>query len=249
LKFTEAKLPKIEQITSHFYYFMEFLNGGSLYWNLKKKAFNEEEVIFYSAQILCAILFLHSKQIIHQDIKLQNVLLDSNGNAKLCDFNLSSKITTLRPVDYECGTIMYKSPESFAPAVLEYSIDFWSFGVCIFKMFTKSYPFKNKIMIKDPIQKIPNMNEVKVKARRYKLSKFFSQNDRNKISQVACDFISRLLNKNKNERLGNNKVDNSDIKNEPFFASIDWNKLENGQLEPPIKSNLVIIGFLNLIFY
>ena len=64
---------------------------------------------------------------------------------------------------------------------------------------------------------------------------------------MAQQKIKVVLNKNKIERLGNNKVDNSDIKNEPFFASIHWNKLENGQLEPPIKPNLVIIDFLSLI--
>jgi len=58
-------------------------------------------------------------------------------------------------------------------------------------------------------------------------------NNKYSVSEISCDFVSRLLNKNLNERLGNKK-NNEYIKNEPFFSIIDWNILENGQLEPPI---------------
>ncbi len=62
---------------SSFIYLMEFLNGGSLEWNLKEKEkyFNEKTIIFYSAQILCGILFLHNKQIVHNDINKTRVLV------------------------------------------------------------------------------------------------------------------------------------------------------------------------------
>jgi serine/threonine protein kinase len=142
---------------------MEFLNGGSLLWNLKKqKYFNEETVCFYSAQILCGILFLHSKQIIHQDIKLENVLLDSNGNAKLCDFTLCLKINeniSEKTEREECGTLPYRSPESFKLEYTDYSIDFWSFGICIYTMFTNNFPFQNEESIRDLNIKIPIINK------------------------------------------------------------------------------------------
>ena len=214
---------------------MEFLNGGSLEWNLKQKPFKEKKVIFYSAQLLCAILFLHSKQIIHRDIKLENILLDSNGNAKLGDFGICTKIIK-RPND--CGTLYYKSPESFQTNYLNYSTDFWAFGVCVYRMFTGQYPFENKNQIKDDTS-IPDLNETR---KLYLLvPSIFSSpilNNKYSVSEISCDFVSRLLNKNLNERLGN-KENNEYIKNEPFFSSIDWNKLENGQLEPPINPKLV----------
>ena len=55
-----------------------------------------------------------------------------------------------------------------------------------------------------------------------------------------------MVKKNKNERLGT-KIDNRNIKNEPFFNSIDWYKLENGELNPPINPNLVFILFDSFI--
>jgi len=104
---------------------MEFLNGGTLEWNIKnkRKYFNEQTVIFYSAQILCGILFLHSKQIVHQDIKLENVLLDSNGNAKLCDFTFCKKLNNIK--EKVIGTTKYQSPESFEPICANFTTDFW----------------------------------------------------------------------------------------------------------------------------
>ena len=217
---------------------MEFLNGGSLEWNLKQKPFKEKKVIFYSAQLLCAILFLHSKQIIHRDIKLENILLDSNGNAKLGDFSLCIKMTHLTAYKDIVGTALYKSPESFKTNYLNYSTDFWAFGVCVYRMFTGQYPFENKNQIKDDTS-IPDLNETR---KLYLLvPSIFSSpilNNKYSVSEISCDFVSRLLNKNLNERLGN-KENNEYIKNEPFFSSIDWNKLENGQLEPPINPKLV----------
>ncbi len=239
-----------EQITSYFFNFMELLNGGSLDWHLKRKCFSHKKVIFYSAQILCAIFFLHSKKIVHLDIKLENVLLDSNGNSKLCDFGFCKEITN-EPINFECGTPALRSPESFRSSVLEYSFDFWSFGVCIFLMFTQSYPFENEEMIVDLNKEMPDLNETRTETQlKLGVSSIYLpeiiKEDKYKISNEACDFVSRLLKKNKNERLGT-KIDNRNIKNEPFFNSIDWYKLENGELNPPINPNLVFILFDSFI--
>jgi serine/threonine protein kinase len=144
-------------------------------------------------------------------------LLDSIGNAKLCDFSFCTPKITLKPNEPRCyGTYEYKSPESFVSSFLEYSIDFWSFGVCIFIMFTNAYPFQKEKHTKDSNKKVPNLNET-LKRSQNKLSRLFNGNNKNsKISQVACEFVSKLLNKNINERLGN-KLDNTDIKKMIIF--------------------------------
>ena len=223
-----------QELTSYIFNFMEYLNGGTLEWNLLNHppAFNEKQVIFYSAQILCAILFLHNKQIIHRDIKLNNILLDSNGNAKLCDFSFCTPKIILNPNGFICfGTIEFKSPESFLNTFLDFSQDYWSFGICIFIMFTRFYPFIKIDDIKDCTKAIPNLNETRKRSQKIKFRLF--KKDEVQISQIACDFVSKLLNKNINERL----INKEEIKNDPFFASINWNKLQNGQIEPPIKPN------------
>ena len=115
---------------------MEYLNGGSLSWHLHKlKMFKEKQVKFYTAQILCGIQYLHSKQIVHRDIKLKNVLLDSIGNAKICDFGSCGKMKSTLST-FKRGTPLYRAPESLVSGALNYSSDYWSLGVCTFKMLT-----------------------------------------------------------------------------------------------------------------
>ena len=91
---------------------------------------------------------------------------------------------------------------------------------------------------------MPDLNDAREKHKNKGLNMMpslcfsFRPSNTDKISDTACNFVSRLLKKKLGERLGN-KGDNQCIKSEPFFSSIDWNLLENGQLKPPINPNLV----------
>ena len=78
------------QDVKHLYLEMEFLVGGDLMSQLiKKDIFTEYEAKFYTAQIISAIEFVHSKGCIHRDIKPDNILIDKDGFIKLSDFGLS----------------------------------------------------------------------------------------------------------------------------------------------------------------
>jgi serine/threonine protein kinase len=91
-------------------------------------------------------------------------------------------------------------------------------------MLTGEYPFDKDEDVENVNCKMPDPND-KIKAKT------------NEIDQNACDFVSKLLVKNLQERLISKEL----IKNDPFFSEIDWIKLEKGQIEPPIKPDLVII--------
>jgi len=78
------------QDVKHLYLEMEFLVGGDLMSQLiKKDIFTEYEAKFYTAQIISAIEYVHSKGCIHRDIKPDNILIDKDGFIKLSDFGLS----------------------------------------------------------------------------------------------------------------------------------------------------------------
>lgn len=69
---------------------MDFLNGGELFYHLRREGrFNEPRTVFYAAEILLALECLHKNNIIYRDLKPENVLLDSDGHIKLTDFGLS----------------------------------------------------------------------------------------------------------------------------------------------------------------
>ena len=69
---------------------MEFINGGDLFYHLRKaKRFNNARAQFYAAEILLSLEFMHSVGIIYRDLKPENVLIDHEGNIKIIDFGLS----------------------------------------------------------------------------------------------------------------------------------------------------------------
>ena len=124
-----------------------------------------------------------------------------------------------KKVESPAFTLLYRSPELIDSNYLDYSIDYWSFGVCAYLMLTGSYPFEDK-EINDIHHIMPDPNE-----------KRLIKDEKNKINKISCDFVSKLLNKNLNERL----IIKEEIKIHPFFSKIDWNQLENGKKNPPIK--------------
>ena len=69
---------------------MEYVNGGELFFHLSKdKKFSEERAKFYIAEIVHAMTYLHKRNIIYRDLKLENLLLDSDGHIKIIDFGLA----------------------------------------------------------------------------------------------------------------------------------------------------------------
>ena len=69
---------------------MDFLNGGELFWHLRKDMkFSEKRARLYAAEIVCAIENLHANGIIYRDLKPENIILDSTGHLKITDFGLS----------------------------------------------------------------------------------------------------------------------------------------------------------------
>ena len=69
---------------------MEFVNGGELYFHLKRaKRFAEELIRFYASELVVALKYIHNLNIIYRDLKPENILLDFTGHIKLTDFGLA----------------------------------------------------------------------------------------------------------------------------------------------------------------
>mmetsp|Transcript_5286 Transcript_5286/g.6231 ORF Transcript_5286/g.6231 Transcript_5286/m.6231 type:complete len:453 (-) Transcript_5286:10-1368(-) len=113
--------------------------------------------------IALAIQHMHSKNIIHGDIKGSNILLSANGLVKVCDFGLSKSVTR-RKQKLVCGnrftgTPSFSAPELFASVGSGYSfpIDIWSFACTIFQMKMRSSPFERSVF---PPYRINSMNDI-----------------------------------------------------------------------------------------
>ena len=85
-----VKLHYAFQNPEKLYFVMDFLNGGELFYHLRKEGwFSEERTVFYSAEIVLALDCLHKNGVVYRDLKPENVLLDKRGHIKLTDFGLS----------------------------------------------------------------------------------------------------------------------------------------------------------------
>lgn len=146
--------------------------------------------------------------------------MDSKGNAKISDFGLCERYVPNYEVEYEVGMEFYCAPESSDE--LNYSLDIWSLGICTYFMLTGVYPFLERKMANYDI--LPDLNE-----------KRLLKDDKYLIRTTTCEFVAKLLKKNPIDRLAG-----PEIKNDPFYLSLNWDKLEMGELKPPIDPQVVI---------
>eukprot|EP01120_Amphizonella_sp_Union-15-10_P011958 TRINITY_DN5221_c0_g1_i1.p1 TRINITY_DN5221_c0_g1~~TRINITY_DN5221_c0_g1_i1.p1 ORF type:complete len:255 (-),score=36.54 TRINITY_DN5221_c0_g1_i1:590-1354(-) len=127
---------------------LEFLSGGELKFVLKKKleetgdAFSEEFVRFYAANIILALECIHSKCIVHRDIKLQNILLDSEGFCCVTDFNVAKMLGENEQTSEVCGTLNYMAPEVLMNQKYDQMVDWWSLGIVLFELAKGYRPFQ-----------------------------------------------------------------------------------------------------------
>jgi serine/threonine protein kinase len=126
---------------SNYYIVMELAPNGSLMEALSAhRIFSEATARRHLCQIISALQYLHNNlQLVHRDLKCENVLLDAKSNVKLADFGLSHSLTTL--METSCGTPAYAAPEVINGGECTEKIDIWSAGIVLYTMLAGKLPF------------------------------------------------------------------------------------------------------------
>jgi len=205
------------QTKDKLYMILDYINGGELFYHLKKEGrFPEIRVKFYAAEIVCAMAHLHSLQIVYRDLKPENILIDMEGHICITDFGLSKEINPNEGTHTFCGTPEYLAPEVLKGQGHGVAVDWWSLGTLIYEMLTGLPPFYSQ-NINIMYQKILN-GELRFPSY---------------VSADAQSLLEGLLTRDVDKRLGSNT--SQDVKKHPFFKDIDWEKLEKKEMEPPYK--------------
>lgn len=189
----------------------EFYPGGSLAFHLRRakrayrnqqaptKVIGETRVKYYAAEIVLAVAYLHSKGILHRDLKPSNVLIDRTGHVRLIDFGTCKDIrkdldtrhdSDARTSRTKLGTTDYMAPEMLRGQPYGKAVDWWSFGVMLYELLYGILPIHEE-RDEDVIRRVIEQSEVDVPS------------DPN-VSGVAQSFVSELLQKNPNARIGSN---------------------------------------------
>lgn len=126
---------------------LEFVERGNLYkFFLENKEFftDQAKVLSLFAGICEGINYIHKRNMIHRDVKPENVLIDEKFEPKLCDFGWATKIVRNEARTTFCGTFDYMAPEVFESLKYNSAVDIWSLGVLLYELFHGYSPYKGK---------------------------------------------------------------------------------------------------------
>ena len=219
-----VKLNYAFQTSEKLFLLLDYCPGGDLSKQLQiQTRFSEEKAKFYICEIILALGELHKNNIIFRDLKPDNVVIDKEGHALLTDFGLSREGVIGKEIAKSfCGSIAYLAPEMLSRCGHGKAVDWYLLGVLFYELLVGVPPYftANQEQIFKNIQKadlyIPPF-----------------------ISEKAKNLIISLLKKNPNERLGS-KRDVEEIKENEYFADVDWQKVYERKYKPPqiyLKSN------------
>ncbi|XP_053711674.1 serine/threonine-protein kinase N1-like isoform X6 [Synchiropus splendidus] len=205
------------QTPEHVCFVMEYTAGGDLMMHIHTDVFTEPRAVFYSACVVLGLQFLHDHKIVYRDLKLDNLLLDTDGYVKIADFGLckegmgyGDRTSTF------CGTPEFLAPEVLTDASYTRAVDWWGLGVLIYEMLVGESPFPGD----DEEEVFDSIVNDEVRYPRF-------------LSTEAIGIMRRLLRRNPERRLGSGEKDAEEVKKQPFFRSMDWEALLQRKVPPP----------------
>ncbi|KAG9341496.1 hypothetical protein JZ751_019001 [Albula glossodonta] len=184
------------QTKDHVCFVMEYAAGGDLMMHIHSDVFSEPRSV---------------------DLKLDNLLLDTDGYVKIADFGLCKEGMGFRDrTSTFCGTPEFLAPEVLTETSYTRAVDWWGLGVLIFEMLVGESPFPGD----DEEEVFDSIVNDEVRYPRF-------------LSTEAISIMRMLLRRNPERRLGAGERDAEEVKKHPFFRNVDWSGLLAKKVKPP----------------
>lgn len=210
------------QTETRVYFVMEYISGGDLMLHIQRGQFTPKRAQFYAAEVCLALKYFHENGVIYRDLKLDNILLTMEGHIKIGDYGLCKEDMYYGSTTSTfCGTPEFMAPEILLDKKYGRAVDWWAFGVLIYQMLLQQSPFRGEdedeiydaILADEPLYPIH-------------------------MPRDSVSILQKLLTREPELRLGSGPRDASEIMDQPFFKTINWDDIYNKRIEPPYKPQI-----------
>jgi len=195
--------------------------GGDLFFHLVQRiqatgwGFEEHEARVLLAETVLGLQHMHSRNFIHRDIKVENVMLDASGHVKLVDFGLACEVSATEAEMSPTGSLIYMAPEMIRDHTGGRHTDWWALGVLSYELLTGRTPWSSLTDKKVIRREIRNLRVTPPL----------------RLSPKAGHFVCSLLRQDRRERLGSKQ----DVRSSSFFQSVDWDAMAAGETPPAFR--------------
>ena len=141
-----CKLYEMCTLSNHFYMVFEYISGGQLLdYIVQHGSLKENMARKIARSIASALQYLHANNVVHRDLKIENVMISKDGEIKLIDFGLSNLYNKNDRLKTFCGSLYFAAPELLrAHPYIGPEIDIWSFGVILYVLVCGKIPFDDE---------------------------------------------------------------------------------------------------------